>query len=310
MKTTLYTHEAGFDHQNPLEHAEHPGRLRAVLDALQGEAFAKLIRREAPLAARNDLERVHEPEYIDLILNTELTDGEILALDRDTYLSAGTAEAALRGAGAACQAVDDVLAGASSAAFCAMRPPGHHARPGTAMGFCIFSNIAIAAKRALQVHGLERVAVVDFDVHHGNGTQEALWDEPGALFISLHQQDHYPGTGLASETGGRGQVLNLPMVAGTSAEDWMSSFCDVALIHLRAFAPQLILVSAGFDAHEDDPLGDFCLQGHHYGELGRLLGNLARTQANSRLVSVLEGGYHLPALGNSAAQYVSALLAC
>jgi acetoin utilization deacetylase AcuC-like enzyme len=176
------------------------------------------------------------------------------------------------------------------------------------MGFCIFSNIAIAARRALAVHGLSKVAVVDFDVHHGNGTQEALWDVPGALFVSLHQKDHYPGTGLAKETGEAGQVFNLPMAGGTSADDWMQVFQEQALPALEAFAPELVLVSAGFDAHVDDPLGGFAMRDEHYGQLGQALARLSQEHAQSRLVSVLEGGYDLAALGRSAGQFVKSLL--
>ncbi|MBL4596120.1 MAG: histone deacetylase family protein [Robiginitomaculum sp.] len=308
MKTTLYTHEAGLKHHIPLEHAEQPDRLRAVLDALNGPQFDALIRKAAPRAVREDLLRVHTSDYVDLILSTEVKGDETLALDWDTYLSAGSAEAALRGAGAAVQALDDVMAGDTQAAFCATRPPGHHARASAAMGFCIFSNVAIAAKRALEVHGLAKVAVVDFDVHHGNGTQEALWDVPGALFISLHQQDHYPGTGFAAQTGGSDNVLNLPMPAGTSAQKWMALFDQKVVSRLNQFAPELILVSAGFDAHRDDPLGGLQLEAEHFAELAVCLGKLSQTHSNSRLVSVLEGGYDLPALGRSAAQFVEGLL--
>jgi len=308
MKTTLYTHPSALDHRIPLEHAEQPGRLPAVLDALDGPAYGDLRRISAPLALREDLLRVHSTDYVAQILDAEMGAKEIFALDWDTFVSAGTKEAASRAAGAACQAVNDVMNGNTQAAFCAMRPPGHHARSEIGMGFCIFSNIAIAARRALEVHGLRKIAVLDFDVHHGNGTQEALWDVPGALFISLHQQDHYPGTGTPDETGGNGEVLNLPMAGGTSADTWMQVFFQQAAKRLDQFAPELILVSAGFDAHQDDPLGDFMLRNEHYGEIASELARLSQKHAQSRLVSVLEGGYDLHALGRSSAQFVRGLL--
>ena len=305
MKTTVYTHKDAFEHKVPQQHAEQPERLHAVLDGLHDKA---LTFKSAPLAAREDLLRVHTSSYLDRLLAMEVGSDEIVALDADTFLSKGSITAALRGAGSACLAVDDVLTQKTEAAFCAMRPPGHHARPDAAMGFCIFSNIAIAARRALDEHGLQRIAVIDFDVHHGNGTQEALWDIPGCLFVSLHQQDHYPGTGHANETGGIGEVLNLPMAAGTSASQWMQVFTEQALVRVAAHRPELILVSAGFDAHHNDPLGGFNLQADDFGYLGSLLGNMARKHTNSQLVSVLEGGYQLPALCLSSSNFVDGLL--
>ncbi len=306
MKTVLYSHPACTAHAVPAGNPETPQRLDAVLAALSGPEFAALERRTAPRAALEDIGRAHGQRYIDLIGQT-VPRGGFIALDADTALAHDTFTAALHAAGAACQGVDDVLTGAAEAVFCATRPPGHHARPAQAMGFCYFSTIAIAALRAQQAHGLERVAVIDFDVHHGNGTQEILWDAPGALYISLHQQNHYPGTGLAAETGGKGAVLNLPMPDGTRAADWMNAFERQALPALAAHRPQLILVSAGFDAHADDPLGGFALRSANYRTIGAHLAAMAQQYANSRLVCVLEGGYDLAALGRSTGAFVQAL---
>lgn len=309
MKTTLYTHAAALAHDVPEGHPERPGRLTAVLDALKGPDFLELQREGAPPARIEDLERVHAPEYVHEILKPVLGPGDLIPLDPDTWVSRGSAEAASRGAGAACRAVDDAIVGQTEAAFVAMRPPGHHALPDAAMGFCLFSNMAIAAKRALDEHRLGKVAIVDFDVHHGNGTQAALWDEKRALFISLHQSGHYPNTGDARESGAHDNILNLPMRGGTSAAEWMKTFRETAMPALEGFAPDLLLVSAGFDSHTEDPLGDFHLRDADYGELGQILAAFARTRTKSRLVSQLEGGYHLNSLGRSAARFVKALLA-
>jgi len=310
VKTALYTDLSAFGHQTPSGHAEQPSRLEAVLDGLRAPEFSELLHKTAPKASRKDLLRVHSADYIDQVLNTQIAENAIHALDADTFLSSGSAEAALRGAGAVCMAVDDVMSSKTQAAFCAMRPPGHHARPNAAMGFCLFSNIAIAALAALEKHGLHKVAIIDFDVHHGNGTQEALWDVPGSLFISLHQQDHYPGTGRADETGGLGEVLNLPMPDGTSSCDWMQVFHSEVVSRIRQYQPELIFVSAGFDAHVDDPLGGFQLLADDFAVIASVLGDLAHEYANSRLVSVLEGGYHLPALKSSSSKFIDALLRC
>jgi len=308
LKTTLYTHEGFFEHKPSIGHAEKPERLRAVLNALDTPEFSKLIRKQAPCAKRKDLLLAHDEEYVDQILAADVKDDEIIALDNDTYLSAGSVKAALRGVGSAIMAVDDVMAGETEAAFCASRPPGHHARPNAAMGFCLFGNIALAAKYAMQKYGLNKIAVIDFDVHHGNGTQEMLWDVPGSLFVSLHQEDNYPGTGRADETGGKGKMVNLPMSGGTSAKKWMQVFTEQAIPQIEQHRPELIFVSAGFDAHIDDPLGGFELSDEDFGKIGSILATLARDNSNSRLVSVLEGGYDLPALGRSVSKFVGALL--
>lgn len=308
MKTTIYTHDDAFGHRPPANHAEKPERLRAVLNALDTPEFSKLIRKQAPCAKRKDLLLVHDLDYVDQVLSSDVKVDEIIALDNDTYLSAGSVRAALRGAGAAMMAVDDVMAGRTEAAFCASRPPGHHSRPNAAMGFCLFGNIALAAKYAMAKYGLNKVAIIDFDVHHGNGTQEMLWDVPGSLFVSLHQEDHYPGTGRVDETGGKGEVINLPMPGGTSAKQWMQVFTEQAVSQIEQHQPEFIFVSAGFDAHIDDPLGGFELSDEDFWKIGSILGELARDKSNSRLVSVLEGGYDLPALGRSVSKFVGALL--
>lgn len=309
MKTTLYTHAAALAHEVPEDHAERPARLTTILDALKGEDFRDLQREGAPPADRTDLLRIHTPAYVHEILHPILGPGDLLPLDPDTWVSRGSAEAASRAAGACVRAVEDAILGHTEAAFVAMRPPGHHALPDAAMGFCLFSNVAIAARSALDEHGLARVAIVDFDVHHGNGTQKAMWDEDRALFISLHQADHYPHTGSARETGAHGNVLNLPFAAGTSAAEWMREFRQTAMPALENFAPELLLVSAGFDAHTLDPLADLHLRDEDYGQIGEILAAFARARTKSRLVSTLEGGYHLSATGRSAACFVRALLA-
>lgn len=309
MKTTLYTHAAALAHDVPDGHPERPARLTAVLNALKHEDFGALQREGAPPAEREDLERVHTPEYVHEILYPVLGPGDLIPLDPDTWVSRGSAEAASRAAGAACRAVDDVVMGHTEAAFVAMRPPGHHALPHAAMGFCLFSNLAIAAKRALDEHHLAKVAVVDFDVHHGNGTQAALEDEKRALYISLHQSGHYPNTGSARETGSHDNVLNLPLPGDTAAAEWMRVFREMAMPALANFQPELLLVSAGFDSHTQDPLGDFHLRDDDFARLGEMLAAFARKHTQSRLVSQLEGGYHLGSLGRSAACFVKALLA-
>jgi len=301
----LFTHPSMLAHEPPRGHAEHAGRLQAVLDAL---ADIDLDRREAPLAAREALERVHPGGYVNALEPAFAEARETrVRLDPDTYLSAGSREAAYRAAGACVAAVDAVLADEDDMAFCAVRPPGHHAEPMAPMGFCIFNNVAIGALHALDAHGLARVAVVDFDVHHGNGTQTVAEREPRLMFASTHQWPLYPGTGAASETGLAHNVVNAPLAPGAGSGAWRQAMQSRVLPALDAFAPQLIFVSAGFDAHRADPLAQMELETEDFAWAGRALRALALQHCKGKLVSTLEGGYDLDALAGSAAAFLAAL---
>jgi acetoin utilization deacetylase AcuC-like enzyme len=301
----LFTHTAMLGHEPPLGHAESPERLQAVLDALDG---MDLERREAPLAHADAIARVHPKRLIEALEPAFAEAREIrVRLDPDTYISAGSREAIYRAAGACVAAVDAVLAGEDDMAFCAVRPPGHHAEPLTPMGFCVFNNVAIGALHALDAHGLSRVAVVDFDVHHGNGTQTVAEKEPRLFFASTHQAPLYPGTGGADETGIGGNVVNAPLPAGTRSAEWRAAMERQVLPALDAFAPELILVSAGFDAHKADPLAQMALETEDFAWAGARLHDLALRHCKGKLVSTLEGGYDLPALAGSVVAYLTAL---
>ncbi|UGB39766.1 histone deacetylase family protein [Frateuria soli] len=303
----LYTHPACLQHDPGPGHPESSARLHAVLAALDRDRFAALDRIEAPRASTAALERVHTPAHVARILGSAPSDG-LVRLDEDTLMSPTSAEAALRAAGAVAAAVDAVLNERASRAFCAVRPPGHHATAGQAMGFCLFNNIAVGAAHALAEHGLERVAIADFDVHHGNGTQDVFAREPRVLFVSSHQWPLYPGSGGADETG-VGNVLNVPLPPDTDSMTFRRVWEDRLLPRLDAFRPQLLLVSAGFDAHRADPLAQLQLDADDYAWLTTRLVDIARLHAAGRLVSTLEGGYHLDALAASAAAHVEALMA-
>jgi acetoin utilization deacetylase AcuC-like enzyme len=302
----LFTHSICLQHDPGAGHPESPARLRAVLEALDQDRFAGIDRIEAPRATREQLLRVHTPEHVERILAIT-PQADTVRLDEDTLMSPASAEAGLRAAGALVAAVDAVLAGHGTRAFCAVRPPGHHATPDTAMGFCLFNNVAVGAAHALAAHGLKRVAIADFDVHHGNGTQDIFQREPRVLFISSHQQPLYPGTGSADEQG-TGNIVNAPMAPGEGSYEFRALWNDALLPRLHAFKPQLVLVSAGFDAHQRDPLANLELQAEDYAWITERLVDLARAHAGGRLVSTLEGGYDLAALAASASAHVSALL--
>jgi acetoin utilization deacetylase AcuC-like enzyme len=303
----LFTHPSMLDHKVPPGHPERPARLEAVLKGLER---MELERREAPLADRHVIERVHPPRLLFALDKAfaEFGDEDFLSIDADTHLSPGTREAAYRAAGACVAAVDAVLAGDDAMAFCAVRPPGHHAEPMTPMGFCIFNNVAIGALHALEHHGLSKVAVVDFDVHHGNGTQAVAEKEPRLFFASTHQAPFYPGTGEADETGISGNVVNAPLPEGSSSADWRRAMETRILPALDAFAPDLILVSAGFDAHKADPLANLGLDEADFAWAGRTLRGKALQHCKGKLVSTLEGGYELSALARSAAAFVGGLM--
>jgi acetoin utilization deacetylase AcuC-like enzyme len=303
----LLTHPACLRHENAPGHPECPDRLRAVLQALEAQEFSTLVRAEAPEATREQLERVHPARYVDAILSIRPAEGESVQLDGDTAMNAHSAEAGLRAAGAGIAAVDAVAGGEFSRAFCAVRPPGHHAEPARPMGFCLFSNAAIAARHAQAAYGIGRVAVLDFDVHHGNGTQAAFEHEPSLMLASSHQMPLYPGTGAASETG-VGNILNAPLSPGTGGPAFRRVWERDILPAVEAFAPGLILVSAGFDAHRRDPLAELNLTEEDFAWVTEAICQLANTTCRGRVVSLLEGGYDLPALARSTAAHVRALM--
>ncbi len=299
----LYTNLAFAGHVTPPGHPERVDRLRAVEAGLQG---LKLTRTEAPLAPLDEVTRCHPRAYVDRVAAAVPSDGWA-QLDGDTYLSPGSLTAALHAVGGACAAVDAVLTGTDTTAFVACRPPGHHAETATAMGFCLFGTVAIAAKRALDHHGLSRVAIVDFDVHHGNGTQDLLWDEPRCLFASSHQMPLYPGTGSPREVGAHGQIVNAPLPEGSGGARMRQVYDSVIFPRLVAWQPELILISAGFDAHADDPLAGLEWQADDYAWLTRRICDIAADCAGGRVVSCLEGGYDLGALTESVAAHVGVL---
>lgn len=302
----LYTHPACLEHDPGPGHPESPQRLQAVLNELGHEPFALLDRVQAPRATREQLLRVHQADHVDRILDGTPHEGQ-RRLDEDTVMSPGSAEAALRAAGAATAAVDVVLQGTCQQAFCAVRPPGHHATANRAMGFCLFNNVAVAAAHALAVHGLERVAIADFDVHHGNGTQDIFAAEPRMMYASSHQMPLYPSTGAADEHG-VGNIHNAPLPPGADSQAFHQAWEDVLLPQLDAFSPQLLLISAGFDAHRLDPLADLQLDTDDYAWISRRLIDLARRYAHGRIVSCLEGGYNLDALRAGVTTHVTELL--
>ena len=308
MTTQLYTHTAFFNHDTGGMHPERPARLEAVLTALEDPAFSDLERREAPEATREQLQRIHPEAYVEHVLSAIPEQGHA-GLDMDTIVSPGSREAALRAAGALCAAVDAVSAGEADNAFCAVRPPGHHAEPERAMGFCLFNNVAIGALQARAVHGHHRVAVVDFDVHHGNGTQAAFWDDQDLFYASTHQMPLYPGTGARSERGRFNNIVNAPLASMAGSEAFRQAMRDLVFPALTRFAPDFLLVSAGFDAHADDPLAGLRLQEDDYAWATEELAAIARHACAGRLVSALEGGYDLQALADSSAAHVRALMA-
>ncbi|MEH6420620.1 histone deacetylase family protein [Pseudomonas sp. CGJS7] len=301
----IYTHPACTRHDPGPGHAERPLRLVAVTEALR-EAYPDLQWLEAPPASRGQLLRAHGDALLALVLDTHC-DGPI-QLDPDTVLAPGSAEAALRAAGAGVAAVDAVLKGEERRAFCAVRPPGHHATIDAAMGFCLFNNIAVAAAHACEKHGLSRVAVIDFDVHHGNGTQAIFDTDPRVMYVSSHQMPLYPDTGYVHERG-VGNIVNAPLSAGTGSEGFRRVWRERLLPIIDSFRPQLVLISAGFDAHRRDPLAQVELDGADFAWITAELVAIAERHAMGRVVSMLEGGYDLAALRESAVAHVGALLA-
>ncbi|PRY93374.1 acetoin utilization deacetylase AcuC-like enzyme [Hasllibacter halocynthiae] len=293
----IHTDPSADRHETPPGHPEQTARRAAVLKALDGLGEV----RGAPVAADADLLRCHPQSHLDRLREAEPATGRT-QMDADTWMTAGSFEAAARAAGAACAAVDEVL-DSPAHHFVVMRPPGHHAEAGTPMGFCLLGTVAIAARRALEEHSLERVAVIDFDVHHGNGTQALLWDEARVRLAGSHQSPLWPGTGDASECGAHGQIRNRPLPAGADGTLLRRAWGEELLPWLAGARPELVLVSAGFDAHRDDPLASLEWDEDDFRWLGTEIGTLAREHAGGRLVSVLEGGYDLHALGRAARAY-------
>ena len=308
MNTALFTHPACIDHDTGLGHPECSDRLKVVLAALETEQFSLLDRREAPRADIDQIARVHTRAYIDTVFATIPSSGQA-GLDADTVVSAGSGEAALRAAGALVAAVDAVMAGEARNAFCAVRPPGHHAESATAMGFCLFNNVAIGAAHARAAHGLGRIAILDFDVHHGNGTQEFCEHDAGLFYASTHQWPLYPGTGDARERGDFNNIVNAPLRAMSGSPEFRHALTKTILPAMDAFAPDLIMISAGFDGHSRDPLAALHLTDDDYAWATRKLGELARKHCNSRIVSTLEGGYNFHALASSCAVHIKELMA-
>ncbi len=315
MTTVLYSHSACEDHDPGPKHPESPARLRAVLEAISGPRFADLTRTEAPLGDTAPIARVHGTDYVKRALAAVPVTG-YQGLDADTILSPGSGQAALRATGALVGATDDVVSGRHRNAFCVVRPPGHHAEPSQSMGFCLFNNVAIGAFHARAAwgpesgiaHPIERVAVVDFDVHHGNGTQAAFWDDPNLFFASTHQLPLYPGTGSRNETGVSDNIVNAPLPPGAGSNAFRTAFEVEILPRLRSFKPDIIFVSAGFDAHRADPLAQLEFDAEDFEWATAILGVVAAETCHGRIISTLEGGYHLTALGESADAHLSALM--
>jgi acetoin utilization deacetylase AcuC-like enzyme len=307
MSTLLVTHPSSLQHQTPAGHPERADRIRAIEAALEQERFQSLARVQAPRAEIDTVALIHPMQYVEAISKAAPQDG-LVRLDADTTMSPGTLEAALRAVGGATYAVDEVIGKKAANAFVAMRPPGHHTEKARPMGFCIFNTAAIAARYAQKKHGLGRVAVVDFDVHHGNGTQDIFWSDATAMYCSTHEMPLYPGTGAIDERGEHDNIVNAPLRAGDAGDRFRAAFEDLILPRLKAFGPELIVISAGFDAHARDPLANLELVDTDFGWVTRALMDIADKTAEGRLVSILEGGYDLQGLSQSVAAHVTALM--
>jgi acetoin utilization deacetylase AcuC-like enzyme len=307
VTTLLISHPSSLRHAMPPGHPERADRIRAVEQALEDERFATLQRVSAPEGTFAQIALCHPGQYADAIAEASPQTG-LVQVDADTIMSPGTLSAALHGVGAAVHAVDEVMSGRARNAFSAMRPPGHHAESDKAMGFCFFNNAAIAARHAQRAHGAERVAIVDWDVHHGNGTQEIFWSDPSVLYASTHEMPLYPGTGAASERGAHGTIVNAPLRAGDGGDAFREAFESAILPRVEAFAPDLVIVSAGFDAHWRDPLANLNLKEADFVWATQKLMAIADRRAGGRLVSLLEGGYDLEGLSKSVAAHVMALM--
>ncbi|CVI56117.1 MULTISPECIES: histone deacetylase family protein [Agrobacterium] len=305
MATRLYEHPIFLEHITPSGHPERPDRLRSLNIALEHPNFERLERKEAPQANEDAVLLAHPEEHLLAIMRQiPEEDGEINRVEADTYVSPKSLQAALTGIGAAMAAVDDVFTGAADNVFVAARPPGHHAETAKAMGFCLFNNVAIAARHAQKAHGAERVAIIDWDVHHGNGTQDIFWNDTSVLFCSTHQMPLYPWSGDKNETGVKNNIVNAPLSPNTGSEYFREAFKSRVLPAIADFSPDLILISAGFDAHHRDPLAQINLVGEDFDwATGRLL-EMADKYTSNRVVSLLEGGYDLEGLAESAAMHI------
>lgn len=306
MTTRLYTHPIYLEHLTPAGHPERPDRLRAIERVLADEAFADLDRQQSPEGDPATILYAHPEEFVEKV-RSRIPEEGIARIDTDTSASPKSWQAALTAIGAANAAVDDVFSGTADNVFVAARPPGHHAEKVTAMGFCLFNNAAIAARHAQRAHGAERVAIVDWDVHHGNGTQDIFWDDPSVLYCSTHQMPLYPGTGAKDETGA-GNIVNAPLTPGTGSDTFRDAFLSRVLPEIDRFQPDLIIISAGFDAHHRDPLAEINLDEDDFDwATGELMDKAGRWSDN-RLVSLLEGGYDLHGLAFSVAAHVRRLM--
>lgn len=313
MKTLVLKHDDCLRHDPGARHPERRGRVRAVLSAIENMKGTEIL--PAPKASLEQIARVHDVDYWQQLValepgtdkpGTDKAVADKVALDPDTFLSPGSIDAALRGSGAACYAIDQVFAGKSRNSFCVVRPPGHHAERGRAMGFCLLNHVAVGAGHALAVHGIKRVAIIDFDVHHGNGTQAIFAQTPEVQYVSSHQVPLYPGTGKEDETG-CGNILNLPLAPGAGSPEFRTVWSELGLPALHDFRPGLIIISAGFDAHQRDPLGQLELQDDDYGWITKEICSYARLACDGRVISVLEGGYDLEALAGASRAHVDAL---
>jgi acetoin utilization deacetylase AcuC-like enzyme len=307
MSTLFVTHQACRDHLTPAGHPERPDRLRAIETALEDERFQHLARVQAPAAALETIALCHPMDYIEGLREVSPKDG-MVRLDGDTSMSPGSFEAAIRAAGGAVHAVDEVIGKKASNAFVAVRPPGHHAETARPMGFCLINNAAIAARHAQARHNLDRVAIVDFDVHHGNGSQEIFWSDASVMYCSTHEMPLYPGSGSISERGEHDNIVNAPLRSGDGGKEFRAAFEQRILPRLSAFGAELIVISAGFDAHMRDPLANLNLVEADFAWATRKIMEIADKTASGRIVSVLEGGYDLEGLAQSAAAHVSALM--
>jgi acetoin utilization deacetylase AcuC-like enzyme len=306
MTTLIFSHQSSEEHDMGQGHPERPERILAVQKALRADRFKDLERREAPQATVDQIARVHDREYVTKLLDAVPDEGRV-QIDPDTSMCPESGEAALRASGAIVAAIDAIAAGEAKSAFCAVRPPGHHAEPSRGMGFCLFNNVAIGVEHARKVHNMERVAVVDFDVHHGNGTQAAFWSEPNVLFASSHQYPFYPGTGAEDETG-VGNVFNVPLADGAGSVLFRRGMERVVLPALEEFDPDLIVVSAGFDGHARDPLANIRLEEEDFEWITGKLVDIAGEFCDGRIVSSLEGGYDLDSLTSSVTAHLTALM--
>ena len=306
MTTAYFTHSDCLDHITPDGHPEQVARLRMINQAISIDKFPDLMRLDAPLGTLDQVTLCHPADYVSKIQAACPAQGHV-TLDGDTHVCKGSYTAAMRGVGGICAAVDMVLDGTAQNAFCATRPPGHHAETATPMGFCLFGTVAIGAKYAMEMRGLSRVAIVDFDVHHGNGTQDLVWNDPRMMFASSQQMPLWPGTGYASEMGAHNNVINLPLNPNATGADLMDAYTNDIFPRLAAHKPDMLFISAGFDAHVNDPLANLNFTTDEFAQITEMLCGFADTHCQGRVVSTLEGGYDLSALADSVAAHVNVL---